>query len=276
MTPRTVDAEALRELVAQLTTPLRPRPAGRPVAVSSRILSLLADVVPADLVVFNDLAPRRQTEWAASDSLSDDESGEVAGEDGDPDPDDAFFDYFWTSPCSHPDRSGDWESVTTISDLCSLREWKNSPMYDVMAGMHVAFDRELLVPIASPPGHSRRIRFLRLSGRDFDDTDRSLAALVRPHLLAHLHALDLQSRGVAPLTARQRQLLSLLADGRTNAQIGHSLGISPQTVRTHLQQVYARLHVASRGEAVALLRPPGAATPLAVQQRPPEHDPPAP
>lgn len=113
--------------------------------------------------------------------------------------------------------------------------------------------RELTLPLPGPPGHRRRIRFLRLRGKDFDDTDRALAALVRPHLVAHLHALDLSSRGVAPLTGRQRQLLSLVSDGFSNAQVARTLGIADGTVRTHLQQIYTRLGVTSRSEAVALV-----------------------
>jgi hypothetical protein len=44
----------------------------------------------------------------------------------------------------------------------------------------IPFDRELLLPLPGPTGHSRWIRFIRERGRDFDATDRTLAALVRP------------------------------------------------------------------------------------------------
>ena len=260
MARTTVDAAALRTLVQSLTGPIQPQPAGSPVAVAPAVLGTLAQLVPADIVVFNDLGPRRRVEWAGSDS-----EGAIGGlfatEDGDP-----WFDLFWSAPCSYPDRSGDWESPTLLSDFCTLREWRRSPMYDELSG-DFAFDRELLLPLRGPAGHSRRVRFVRFSGQDFDETDRSLAAVVRPHLAAHLHALDLAARGVVPLTVRQRQLVSLLAGGLTNAQIGRILGISSQTVRTHLQQVYARLGVASRGETVALLSPPGPTPPVFVDGR---------
>lgn len=151
---------------------------------------------------------------------------------------------------------GDWESVVALSDLCGLREWRASPlMVDLRSfSDDYPFDRNLLVPLPSPPGHSRRVEFQRARGRDFDDVDRGVAALLRPHLAAHLHALDLRSRGVMPLTRRQGQLMALVVDGRSNLQIARVLGISPATVRTHLQQVYARLGVASRGEAAAVFR----------------------
>ncbi len=63
--------------------------------------------------------------------------------------------------------------------------------------------------------------------------------------------LDLASSAVVPLTSRQPQLVSLLGHGFSNTQIARALGISALTVRTHLHQVYGRLGVASREEAVA-------------------------
>jgi DNA-binding CsgD family transcriptional regulator len=168
-----------------------------------------------------------------------------------------FYRHFWSAWCSHPDRSGDQESVTTLSDFYTLGAWRRSPMYLECIRPNLPYDRELLLPMPGPPGHSRRIRFIRQRGRDFDDTDRALAVLIRPHLVAHLHALDLARRGIIPLTTRQRQLLALVAEGFSNVQAAHTLGISAHTVRTHLQQIYSRLGVTSRSEATALLRPRG-------------------
>ena len=68
----------------------------------------------------------------------------------------------------------------------------------------LAFDRQLMLPLPGPPSHSGRIRFLRLTGRDLDDTDRAVAALVRPHLVGHLHARPCSARG-SP-TPRSRAL----------------------------------------------------------------------
>jgi DNA-binding CsgD family transcriptional regulator len=249
MTRAQVDAGPLRELIRHLTQ--LPREAtGEPVSLAPAVLAVLGTLVPADVVVFNDLAPHRQSAWAESITLPNNDLPEDEGGD-----DQQFWDQFWSSAASHPDRSGDRESATTLTDFLTLREWRRSTMYAVLR-RKVAFDRQLLLPLAGPSGHSRRVRFLRLQGRDFDDTDRALAALVRPHLVGHLHTLDLTSRGIRPLTTRQRQLLALVADGFSNAQVARTLGITADTVRTHLQQVYARLGVTSRGEAVALAHPP--------------------
>jgi DNA-binding NarL/FixJ family response regulator len=54
-----------------------------------------------------------------------------------------------------------------------------------------------------------------------------------------------------PLTQREREVLRLLADGMSNDQMGAELGISPQTVRTHLQKAMDKLGAQTRAQAVA-------------------------
>lgn len=46
-------------------------------------------------------------------------------------------------------------------------------------------------------------------------------------------------------------MISHVAEGRTNDEIGHVLGISPQTVRKHLENAYEKLEVHTRTGAVA-------------------------
>jgi DNA-binding NarL/FixJ family response regulator len=55
----------------------------------------------------------------------------------------------------------------------------------------------------------------------------------------------------APLTAREQSVLSLLAQGKTNAEIAQALGASVGTVKNHVHNIMAKLRVQSRGEAVA-------------------------
>lgn len=59
------------------------------------------------------------------------------------------------------------------------------------------------------------------------------------------------------LTAREREILELIAQGLTNAAIAERLVISPKTVRNQVSEIYAKLQVASRGEAVARARDAG-------------------
>ena len=54
------------------------------------------------------------------------------------------------------------------------------------------------------------------------------------------------------LTARERDVLRLLADGRSNEEIGRVLFISPETVRTHVRKAMEKLEADTRTEAVAI------------------------
>jgi len=57
---------------------------------------------------------------------------------------------------------------------------------------------------------------------------------------------------VASLTNREREILALLADGLANKQIAARLGISTNTVKTHLELLFDKIGVSSRAEAVAM------------------------
>lgn len=53
------------------------------------------------------------------------------------------------------------------------------------------------------------------------------------------------------LTPREEEILILLSKGFVNKEIALKLGVSYETVRDHLRHIYEKLHVHSRGEAVA-------------------------
>ena len=69
------------------------------------------------------------------------------------------------------------------------------------------------------------------------------------------------------LTPAEHRMLQWLAAGRTNAQIGLCLARSEKTVRNQLTHLYAKLHVASRAEAVAVYLRAEAAAQTAVAHR---------
>ncbi|HAI20497.1 MAG TPA: DNA-binding response regulator [Clostridiales bacterium UBA8153] len=58
--------------------------------------------------------------------------------------------------------------------------------------------------------------------------------------------------GESPLSEREHEVLSLAARGMSNKEIGGALYISPRTVQVHLANVFAKLQVGSRTEAVML------------------------
>jgi DNA-binding NarL/FixJ family response regulator len=67
----------------------------------------------------------------------------------------------------------------------------------------------------------------------------------------HLRRQETHDAAGVRLTARERQILRLLAEGFGPTQIGRALGISPKTVATHVEHIYAKLGVHTRAQAVA-------------------------
>ena len=61
----------------------------------------------------------------------------------------------------------------------------------------------------------------------------------------------------AALTARERELVELIAQGRDNAQIAARLALSEKTVRNHITSIFAKLEVENRSQAIVLARDAG-------------------
>jgi DNA-binding CsgD family transcriptional regulator len=121
-----------------------------------------------------------------------------------------------------------------------------------------------------------RLAEARLAGGDRQaaaDAARQAASLAREvgatpvadeaHALARRGRLDIRdgAGGVTPapstddrfgLTDREREVLRLVADGRSNAQIGAELFISPKTASVHVSNIIAKLGVSGRVEAAAV------------------------
>jgi DNA-binding NarL/FixJ family response regulator len=77
-------------------------------------------------------------------------------------------------------------------------------------------------------------------------------AVISPALLSRLVAREAdRARPGSDLTAREAEVLRLLAQGRSNPQIASALDIRLATVRNHVQSVIEKLHAHSKLEAVA-------------------------
>lgn len=162
----------------------------------------------------------------------------------------AFWKHYWDSPaCSYPDTSGDLTRVTTASDFYSDRELHSCAMYQEYLRF-VDGEREMMLCLPSPAGRVLRLLFWRGPGPDFRQRDRDVLTLLRPHLYQAYVDQRQRRSGAARLTARQSQLLHLVAAGYSNGQIARRLGITEATVRKHLEHIFDRLHVTSRTAAV--------------------------
>lgn len=91
------------------------------------------------------------------------------------------------------------------------------------------------------PGIARRmVNFFRVSGERQREPD---------------------SESVFPeLTEREREILELVAQGRKNPEIADRLVISPKTVRNHITNIFSKLQVADRAEAIIQARDAGLGT----------------
>ena len=59
------------------------------------------------------------------------------------------------------------------------------------------------------------------------------------------------------LTEREREILELIARGRSNSEITEQLVLSPKTVRNHVSNIFSKLQVAGRAEAIVRAREAG-------------------
>ncbi|WP_197319112.1 helix-turn-helix transcriptional regulator [Saccharomonospora sp. NB11] len=111
------------------------------------------------------------------------------------------------------------------------------------------------VSVQPYPGLDVTVVFVRWA-RPFTDVEHDVGALLREPIASVLCRAR-SDRVVDPtitgtdLTARERQILRLVARGRTNVAIAHELALSPRTVAKHLEHVYRKLRVDGRAAAVA-------------------------
>jgi two-component system, NarL family, response regulator LiaR len=91
------------------------------------------------------------------------------------------------------------------------------------------------------------INAIHLASRGMHVLPRSAAAA------GGVESLGLQGSDL--LTAREADVLALLQDGATNAQIAHELSIGVETVRTHARHIYRKLGISSRRDLARLGRP---------------------
>lgn len=74
------------------------------------------------------------------------------------------------------------------------------------------------------------------------------------------------ARAFPQLTAREREILELIAQGRRNPEIARRLVLSPKTVRNHVSNIFAKLQVIDRAQAIVKARQAGLGE--AVETRP--------
>ena len=100
--------------------------------------------------------------------------------------------------------------------------------------------------------------------------DAALDPAVQHHVVAALASADPSSEGAAAgpelpddLTPREAEVLALIAEGLTNTEIAERLVVSPTTVKSHINHLFAKAGLRDRAQAVTyayrtgIARPPG-------------------
>src|SRR5262249_28616887 len=210
------------------------------------LMADMKDQVRCDAMSFEGFDSGRQKTWFYQVMWH---CGGAAVQDVPEDADLVHWRCYWDcQPCSYPDPTGVMRTILNVSDFYSARQWHSVGMYsDVYRTYGFEHDLMLTLPATpvpvSGPGRTMRLFFFRGPGSDFSERDRAVLTLLRPHLQqAYLNA-ERRRRSTPQLTRRQWEVLRLAADGHTNAQIAHRLGVSEGTVRIHLQNIYVRLQV---------------------------------
>jgi DNA-binding NarL/FixJ family response regulator len=108
-----------------------------------------------------------------------------------------------------------------------------------------------------------------LKGADKEEVFTVVRAVARgeahfgPEVAKRLMSFFSAPRPAAPseafpeLTAREREVLNLIAEGRSNAEITRHLFLSPKTVRNHISNIFTKLRVADRAQAIVRAREAG-------------------
>jgi len=225
------------------------------------IVARLRDLVPCDAVTYQELDLHAKRFGAivgiGPDGEADDEADDEA--------------LYWTvGPCPISDyraRTGDLSAVR-MSDVIGQQRYHELPIfreYFSPAGIDNMIDVGLP---AAPRRHRSLILFRRTGAGDFSERDRAVLEMLRPHLngleaRAALRQRLSQALGTqdcngrsgayALLTPREREIVVLVAEGRTNAQIAVQLWVAPSTVKKHLEHVYEKLGVGRRAAAATLV-----------------------
>jgi len=137
------------------------------------------------------------------------------------------------------------------SDLLSRREWHALDLYwEVCRPLEGEYELELW--LATPDGIAGGFGFDSFK-RDFSERDKLVLDTLQPHLVQlwrNAAARKRESRSLAALTPREREILLWVARGKSNREIAAVLYLAPGTIRKHLDNVYDKLGVSNRAGAV--------------------------
>jgi DNA-binding CsgD family transcriptional regulator len=164
----------------------------------------------------------------------------------------------FTLGCQPAPASG----VVFICDLTTDRAWRRTRVYNEWC-REVHIEPQAKISLSVPGSPLRRSLMIDVAddaGRRFGERERTLLELVRQALMRPIALAEAarERHRALGLTARELEVLGHLRDGMTNCEIATELFVSPATIRTHLQNAFAKIGAHTRTEAVARLAEIGA------------------
>jgi DNA-binding CsgD family transcriptional regulator len=213
----------------------------------SELLATLARVFPCDVLVFNDFQIGLREEASGRPTVTCTAAPPIEPREAlTP----ALLTSFLVHMSEHPlialHATGD-QCAHRLSDVTSMRQFRRGALYgEFFRPADIGY--QLTLGLGGARRHLIGV-WINRTDRDFTDEELLLAELLRPRLqVAELSV----SRSVAraTLTAREREVLDIVAAGAPNAAVAEALVISPGTVKKHLDNIYAKLGVGSRTAAV--------------------------
>jgi DNA-binding CsgD family transcriptional regulator len=211
-------------------------------------LSALRRLVPCDSVAFSELDRVRERQLAHLEDPPWDGS----------EPEVTYWEIRHEHPtCRRDETTGDFRA-RRISEFSTMRALRRTRIYAQWFRPQDV-DDQLTVGLDAPLRHTKVFLFTHGPGHAFDDRDCVVLEALRPYLASRYALWEATHRAeqtgsaegsLGGLTVRERQVIALVADGLTNAEVAECLWISPGTVRRHLENVYGKLDVHTRTAAV--------------------------
>jgi DNA-binding NarL/FixJ family response regulator len=126
--------------------------------------------------------------------------------------------------------------------LTARSQLPGAPMLVLSQYVEAAYAGDLLADGSGGTGYLLKDRVARVE-EFLDALDRVArgAVVLDPQVIAQLMAGQRRDSALAALTARERELLALMAEGHSNTAIGQRLVVTPSAVEKHIGSIFAKL-----------------------------------
>lgn len=163
-------------------------------------------------------------------------------------------DSVWLDAATRRMLGAELERHGTLRDFgLSLRTREGTLLQAQLAAAIVTIDeRQCVLGVVRDVAERKRSDAQLVAALDAALRDASWFSRTVVEKLAQIRQPSAQRNGaeLADLTAREREVLGLICEGRSDPEIATALGVSRNTVRNHVSALYAKLDVHRRGDAI--------------------------